>query len=344
MDTLVSIIVPIYNAEKYIARCLDNLLLQTIGNFEIIAVNDGSQDNSLAILLDYAKKNKYIRVINQKNMGPSSARNKGILKAKGEYIGFVDVDDWIHENMYKEMFETAKRTKAELVMCNFMEEHEGGSNIYNSLPWKDGTILGKEEIDNSLIPHLIGLPYEYAPHNIIHGAVWRCLYKTEILKENNITFPEDLTFTEDLIFNLYFLKHIQSVAVCGKYFYHYVINKSSITQRYMPSMLASNLCAFSHLKQILGHKGFAEEYHEYIKWRWRLVAINCIVNVVRPGNEKGFFGKLADIEKIINVAEINRAFTRESISRMPFLKKVLYSCIRLKIKVPILIYYSFSIN
>lgn len=114
----VSVCVPVYNVEPYLKECLDSLLNQTLKEIEIVCVNDGSTDNSLAILEDYASHNANIKVISQKNQGLGGARNTGIKNASGEYIGFIDADDLADKDMYKLMYEAAKREHAEIAMCN----------------------------------------------------------------------------------------------------------------------------------------------------------------------------------------------------------------------------------
>lgn len=122
MGPKVSIVVPIYNVEAYLSRCLDSILSQTLQDIEVIAVNDGSTDASGEILDQYASKDTRIIVIHKKNGGVSAARNDGIQLVKGEYIGFVDPDDWIDHDMYEALYHSAVEEKADIVMCTYMRE------------------------------------------------------------------------------------------------------------------------------------------------------------------------------------------------------------------------------
>src|SRR4051794_17458760 len=122
MKPKISIIVPIYNVEEYLRRCLDSLLTQSLTDIEVIAINDGSPDSSLQILNHYALKDNRLKIIDQSNGGVSSARNAGIEAANGEYIGFVDPDDWVDKEMYKIMYQTAVTEQADIVMCSYMRE------------------------------------------------------------------------------------------------------------------------------------------------------------------------------------------------------------------------------
>jgi glycosyltransferase involved in cell wall biosynthesis len=123
-DPLISIVVPIYNVEKYLPKCIESILNQTYTNFELILVNDGSPDNSRQICEEYARRDDRIRVINKENGGLSSARNTGIHKAAGEYLGFIDSDDYIDESMYQELYNNAIRYSADVVICDFIKVQE----------------------------------------------------------------------------------------------------------------------------------------------------------------------------------------------------------------------------
>nr|WP_263324292.1 glycosyltransferase [Neobacillus sp. Marseille-Q6967] len=119
----VSIIVPLYNAKDYLSDCLDSLINQSLNEIEIILVNDGSTDNSLEICYEYKNKDSRIIVISTNNLGPAAARNIGIDNARGEYIGFVDSDDWVDENMYLTLFSKAKKLDLDIVSCNFLRKY-----------------------------------------------------------------------------------------------------------------------------------------------------------------------------------------------------------------------------
>ena len=117
MNPKISIIVPIYNVEKYLPKCIDSIINQTLENIEIILVNDGSTDSCAEIIESYANKDNRIKVIHKKNGGQSSARNMGLDIAKGEYIGFVDSDDWLHYDMYENMYKSIKKVNSDLCVC-----------------------------------------------------------------------------------------------------------------------------------------------------------------------------------------------------------------------------------
>ena len=138
-DIKVSIIIPVYNVEKYLRQCLDSIVNQTLKEIEVICINDGSTDNSPIILEEYEKKDPRIRVITQENMGSGVARNRAIQQAKGKYIGFMDSDDWADPTMFEKLYENAELNNSDIVMCPMLIINESGQ--------------GLSRIDKKLLPY-----------------------------------------------------------------------------------------------------------------------------------------------------------------------------------------------
>ena len=206
----ISIIVPVYNVEKYIAKCLKSLTLQTLQGIEIIIVNDGSLDRSIDIIEKYVKENPTkIKYYEKKNGGLSSARNYGIEYATGEYIAFLDSDDYVEINMYEEMYNLAKKENADMVECDFIWEWEYGKKVYD----KRREYKTKEDIMKK--PRVVA---------------WNKIYKREILNKNKIRFPEGLIY-EDMEFFYKLLPHLNKISYINKYFVHYIQRKDSISNK-----------------------------------------------------------------------------------------------------------------
>lgn len=210
---LISVIVPVYNVERYIRRCLDSILRQTYPNIEIIIINDGSTDASGEICRQYETEYKNILVIHQKNMGVSSARNKGLDIAKGEYIGFIDGDDWIELNMYETLIECIYRYDAEVCICSKRyDEAEIRREFYGS----------QVVIDNHL-----------AADQLIKGfypaSLDTSLYKRTVIMEERLN--TDIHYWEDLEFNLRILQKATSISICHTPLYHVSIHADSATKR-----------------------------------------------------------------------------------------------------------------
>ena len=215
MKDLISIIVPVYNVEKYLEKCIESIVNQTYQNLEILLIDDGSTDCSGKICDEYAQKDKRIKVIHKENGGVSSARNKGLAEATGEYIGFVDGDDYIDKNMYEIMLKEIKKDTIEFVMCDF--------NIVNP---KDEM----EEIDLERYPIEVMRKVKSIEKFYPSSEVWRCLFMREQLK--NVKFDEDMNIAEDLKFIChYILTNCKNNSIFIKRkLYYYVRRENSITE------------------------------------------------------------------------------------------------------------------
>jgi len=202
----VSIIVPVYNTENYLKKCLDSLVNQTLENIEILIVNDGSTDNSQKIIDEYKElySNK-IKIFNKSNGGLSDARNFAIPHTTGEYIGFVDSDDYIELDMFEKMYALAKTKNLDLVECNFNWEYPN-----------------KIKID-------YGIDYLEKKDFFLFGRVMVCnkLFKTSIIKDNNITFSKSLNY-EDIEFFYNLIPYINNYSLINNSFYHYIQRDNSI--------------------------------------------------------------------------------------------------------------------
>jgi glycosyltransferase involved in cell wall biosynthesis len=340
LETKLSVIIPVFNAERYINNCIENLLEQTIENVEFIFVNDGSTDNSLSILYQYQKKDDRIYILNQNNKGPSSARNLGLSKARGKYIGFVDADDWIEQDMFENLFNRALTESVDLIMCNFIQEFSNGQSKKNLVPWPDGTILDKNNINNVLLPKLIGVPNENALNDTVYGSVWRCLYRKDIIKYNNLHFPTDTAFTEDLIFNIQYLMKANNVLIDGNCYYHYYYNMESATKKYMPRMLDYTITTFEHLNSILTKENiYTNEIQNILAWRWRAATIQCLINVARPGNKTNIVEKVNEIKTILRHDVINKAFRNFPLKTLPRKRKIVYFLVKYRFSLSIYIYF-----
>ena len=201
----VSIIVPVYNTEGYLKRCLDSLVCQTMDDIEILIVNDGSTDNSQEIIDEYVQKYSNIKSLKKENGGLSDARNFAIPHAVGKYIGFVDSDDFIEPNMYEKMYDIAYKNNSDIVECNFIWEYP--NKITN---------------DN-------GIQYSNISDCFLYGRVMACnkLIRADILKNNNIKFPIGLRY-EDIEFFYKLIPFVKKYSLIENSLYHYIQRENSI--------------------------------------------------------------------------------------------------------------------
>lgn len=212
-----SIIVPIYNVEKYLLRCLDSIAAQTCRAFEAILIDDGSPDGCGRICDEYAAKDPRFTVIHQENRGVSAARNAGLRAAKGEYVGFVDPDDFIDPGMFAALLEAAAQTGAEIVCCNWETVHDDGRTCVHRL----GRALPAQMPAEEFARHVFDVPRS------IGGAVWNKLFRREILRE---PFQPDVTVCEDCLFLIGNLRGAGQAAFIDAPLYKYCARADSITR------------------------------------------------------------------------------------------------------------------
>ncbi|MFD1040620.1 glycosyltransferase [Virgibacillus byunsanensis] len=227
MNPQISIIVPIYNVEQYLHKCIDSILAQTFNDFELILVNDGSSDKSGEICDQFAKKDIRAKVIHKKNGGVSSARNKGIDIATGNFIGFVDPDDVIEPNMYDELLQSAIQLDADIVVCPIKTINLIIDRISISSIWRNnvGCVLNKETIENEIIPSILA----NKTYSLVSSV--NKLYKKSIFDLYDIRFDENKHHSEDARLNFTFLMMINSLVFVDKPLYTYYIRKrNSLTQ------------------------------------------------------------------------------------------------------------------
>ena len=247
MGKLISVILPIFNQEKYLPTCLDSLLSQTYQNLEIICVNDGSTDESLKILEKYAKNDSRIIIINQENLGPGpgGARNKGLQKANGEYIGFVDPDDWVEKEMFMELYRLIEVTGVEMVMCCAAAYSEKEKEFLDREQGLELPFLSEKISSNSLSGDEFRKYYTR-----IFAAPWNKLFRKSYLIKASLSFPERVYYEDQYFFvDIYF--SIQSFAFTKKKLYIYRIDN-------MASIMGGND------KKIFDH-------FKYWQYRWEML-------------------------------------------------------------------------
>ena len=269
---LVSIIVPVYKVEKYLKRCVDSLINQTLRDIEIILVDDGSPDNSGEICDSLQEKDCRIKVIHKTNGGLSSARNAGIKIAQGQYIGFVDSDDDVALDMYEKMYSVAKRENVDFVMSDYQRICADGRCYLKTLDIASG-LYEKNQMRRMIFPNLImGENIEYGPLL----SVWHCLYRTDFLHQNNLYFDEKVRWSEDNIFSAiagYYCERFYYMK--GEGLYHYYQNQGTITTSYRSGAWKVYCTMNEHLHNFFDPiKDF--DFSRQLKLHMIYYACNCI--------------------------------------------------------------------
>lgn len=311
MKIKVSVIVPVYNVEKFIDKCLNSLVKQSLKEIEIIVVNDGSPDNSQKIIDKYVKKYpEKVQSFIKENGGQGSARNYGLKKATGEYIGYVDSDDFVEKDMYKKLYNKAKENNYDIVVC-------GNYNV-------------SEDYQNKNIDAFIN-NYNTDLENIFFGkmAVWNKIYKRDILIKNKLEFKEKVWY-EDLAFTLKAIMNSNTFAFIDEPLYDYLIREGSTMNNSNVKRNLEILEAFNDILSYIQHNK-KEEYFSKIEFlAIDHIYISAIVRVLKAEADDKV--KRETINKLIDY--MNKKFpnykNNKYINTLSKNRKIIYKLINIK--------------
>ena len=244
MAPLVSVIIPAYNVGHYIGKCLDSVLSQTYSNIEVIVINDGSKDDSLDIIKAYEVKDSRVRLIDKQNEGVSVARNKGLEVSQGDFILFVDGDDWIDESMVENLLNMATSNNSDYAGGGFVfEEVETGRKRCSPAGFSPIVVFGKDILGNYLSGHRLW------------SSVCGALFSREIIEQYHLRFDRNIKFDEDCFFVMQFMSKANKVMVCQEHFYHVLVRNSSVTR--------SSLHELDKEKRRPDYEGYLKEHGLY---------------------------------------------------------------------------------
>ena len=269
MEQLISIIVPVYNAEKTISCCIDSIIAQTYANWEAILIDDGSSDESGHICDEYAKKDKRFCVIHQQNCGASTARNTGIEHANGEWITFVDADDYIDNNYLTDL--KAGITSDNALIIQGLKQIKG-SEVFNCIIFEDEII----ENNNFKVAFEEKTIFEY-------GYSVAKLYNTQLIKNNHIRFNKDISYSEDMIFMLEYIFHCSSINYIKGANYNYITDTSCLSQRY--NSFEEELLLFTTFDNIITNLSikFNFDYTDKIKQYGAIALMRSVLSLYKKG-------------------------------------------------------------
>ena len=222
MNPKISIIVPIYNAQKTLERCIDSILNQDFSDFELLLINDGSKDDSGKICDIYAGKDNRVRVIHKENSGVSASRNLALQEAKGEYLQFLDADDWITPNATRLFAESLEQNQCDMVIADFYRVI--GERLSHKGSIDEGGALSREEFANNMMEN---------PADFYYGVLWNKLYKKSIVEKYGLCMNPKISWCEDFMFNLEYIRHCETIFVLQVPVYYYVKTKGSLVSQSM---------------------------------------------------------------------------------------------------------------
>lgn len=298
----ISIIVPAYKAEQTIDRCVSSLVAQTYSDVEIILINDGSPDDTLTKCLAWAEKDKRVQVINQPHGGVSAARNNGLQHATGDYITFVDADDWVALEIYEKMMSAAiSHEGADVVVCSFY--FVSGKQIVGK-----NHVFGHQCLKNEgerLAFFLIKCLTHTVPEAFLLPSPVNKIYKSSVLKENSIRFDTYLSYAEDNLFNICFLKYAKNIVFIPDHLYYYDLTTvNSLSKCYEPYFFDSLIYSYKVFYQLFPAKYVEEEYYNNV----RQVQTKALSLYARFCGLKGF---ACQARKIFEHEDLKRGYSLE---------------------------------
>ena len=270
-DVRISVIMPVYNVEKYVGKAIQSMLDQTFTDFEFLIVDDGSPDRSGDICDRYAAKDGRIRVIHKENGGAPSARNTAIEQARGEYVYFMDADDWAAKTMLADMCRLADEKKADLVVCGYyIDTYYGRDHRTDKLCLDNRSYDSREEFRRE--------SYRYFDKNLLYTP-WNKLYRMDLIRKFDLKFPD--TMWDDFPFNLSYLDHVERVTFTDRAYYHFVRARSdSETSAYRANMYEKREEEHGWMLALYEKWGIDDpQTEEMVQRRYIERLIGCIANV-----------------------------------------------------------------
>lgn len=284
----VSIIVPIYNVEKYLDRCMDSLLNQTLHDIEIIMVDDGSPDNCPMKCDEYAKKDARVKVIHKQNAGLGYARNSGMEVATGEYVAFVDSDDFVDFEMYEKLCSFASSEKLDVAFCGF-NYYKGNTIIDKRIEVEQNTVFSCQDVCNKV---LLGMLRGLQKQNITdyEMSVWHAIYRRDIIYQNKLNFVSERQYiSEDIIFHLDYLPHSQKIGFLPEPLYFYCIHSISLTNVFKEDRFAKECVLYGKIIEMVNEKKLGwslKDISNYFALKVRYVCSSCVEHSNQIGYKK----------------------------------------------------------
>ena len=301
-EPLVSLIIPMYNSEKFIEKLLDTIVKQTYKNIEVIIVNDGSTDNSLNIALEYASKDDRIKIITTTNCGVSSARNTGLKYVRGEYFTFLDSDDYIELDMFEKIIDKISSINAQAIRVNYIKEDSEFNYLsQGNLYGLQNHMLTNQEIKNKLIPYIFESKIEaYSPLLLI---------KSDILKKIK-PFNETINMMEDLLFYLDLLLNIDNIYLFDYPCYHYVVRDSSNSKRRdkLLSNLNDTVKVVNLVEQFLNNNNFNNDIYNQVYYIYSTMIVKYILRTFQKDDEYKL--NLTDVISILKREDVNKIISK----------------------------------
>lgn len=327
-----SVIVPVYKAEKYLKRSVDSILCQTYSDLEVILVDDGSPDNCPQICDAYQKQDTRVVVLHQKNAGVSAARNAGLDRASGEYITFVDSDDYIEPNMYASMMKTVQEYNCDVVLCDCVKEFSDHKELYTH-DIRPG-FYDKHQLQKEYYPHLLIMENVEYPATISN---WLLVFKND-KKFSNVRYIEGVRYSEDFLFGAQLMRQANSFFYMkGSAFYHYRMNPSSATHTFDPNKWDNYCHLYREIYNVFWNDD-AFDFHHQVDLCLLFFLYNTLGDL-RGTDSLSKSEKATKIRNILSDRQVRQMFKRISVWRLSISWKLKLITFGYKYRIDVFSYY-----
>lgn len=327
----VTVIVPVFKVEKYLDRCVKSLVGQTLKDIEIILVDDASPDNSPAMCDSWAERDERIKVIHKKNEGLGLTRNTGMAIAQGEYVAFVDSDDFVELDMFERLYEECIKNNLDCIYSEFNVEDYPGFRVVTK---PEKLYVGAEEIEKLRLD-IVGAEPSYISGVKYHCSSCKGLYKLDNIKRNGLQFLSERQFiSEDMLYNLDFLFHSERVKIVPWQLYHYCLNSTSLTHTYRADRWEKQMTMVDVIKD-------RYVFHDQNEFKLRLARttifyLMCATRMERKRNDIGKGMIIKRINYLLHEPKITEILKVYPIWKLPY-KWVIYS-IAAKYKLSVMVF------
>lgn len=339
----ISVIVPVYNVENYLAQCVESILAQTFTDIEVLLINDASTDNSLQVANQFTKDPR-VKVFDKPHGGLGDTRNYGVERAQGKYILFVDSDDWLDADMLKNLYACSEEYACDMIVFNFVRENQvDGEQRVCKLPLNFPEF--DKDIQDTMIAQLIGPDAGDTPWRQVEmlGCAWRRMYRRSWYMANHLSFyNEQEIMLEDLPVSIMAHCFAKRVLVVGGAYYHYRYNPQSLSTRYRPGKMEMMVRCFNIVREFLQEQGLYEKYSErHMAWLLRNAAHSSLVNCFSPMNKAGFAARYKEVRGILKNPLLRQAAQSDYLANGTRADRLILRVIRTRCTPLVYLFYRF---
>ena len=332
MNIKVSIIVPVYNVEPYLDRCMQSLLKQTLKEIEIITVDDESPDHCPQLCEDYKAKYSNVKVVHKKNGGLGFARNSGLEVAKGEYVAFIDSDDFVDTDMFQHLYEYAIENNCDAVFCGY-NIYKDAEHIRKMQENTDYILRrGKDDVKKVLLD-MVGPEPSYHSDAKLLMSVWRAIYSHKVIEDNHLRFVSERVYiAEDIMWHIDFLPCCQCVGLIPQTHYYYCDNGTSLTRTYRADRFQKELFLYHTQEEKLREAGYGEaEFRTRLNRQLLMKTRVCISQQVTFLKQLGYIKARDNIRDIVQSPEVQAIMKTYPYRLLPMRHRLFFLLVKFRL-------------